>query len=342
MVDENERHSVPCGKAKYANLSKRERVPIEAENGLRQFDHLIEILTEFLKARSQQETYYFQLRPSHLISLNRIAVDRLIQDPGNYRQEEMNIQGSGHKPPSWTEVPRLIDELCEYVNTNWYRTAVHLAAYVLWRLNWIHPFVDGNGRTARAASYLVLCARLKQILPGERTIPEFLAENKQPYYKALEKADTKWLKGTLDLSAMEKLVGQLLERQVLHQVNQSAKRESVPLSSKQGVFIDKANDPSHKAQNIKSLEQAIGPDVNRRGWLKQVLLTASVTILAASGAALVTAKCSDARCVPNSQTSCTCENQKTGFQTCNNEGTQFTPCKCGNSNTPPKTPSKVQ
>jgi hypothetical protein len=28
-----------------------------------------------------------------------------------------------------------------------------LAAYGLWRLNWIHPFVEGNGRTARAVCY---------------------------------------------------------------------------------------------------------------------------------------------------------------------------------------------
>ncbi|MBL8221394.1 MAG: Fic family protein, partial [Bryobacterales bacterium] len=34
---------------------------------------------------------------------------------------------------------------------------------VMWRLNWIHPFFGGNGRTARSASYLVLCASLNSI-----------------------------------------------------------------------------------------------------------------------------------------------------------------------------------
>jgi hypothetical protein len=33
-------------------------------------------------------------------------------------------------------------------------TAIHLAAYLMWRLNWIHPFADGNGRTARMTSYV--------------------------------------------------------------------------------------------------------------------------------------------------------------------------------------------
>ena len=45
-----------------------------------------------------------------------------------------------------------------------------VAAYVLWRICWIHPFDDGNGRTARAASYFVLCQRLW--LEPSRAIPQ--------------------------------------------------------------------------------------------------------------------------------------------------------------------------
>jgi Fic family protein len=51
-----------------------------------------------------------------------------------------------------------VQSLCEYINDNWQST-VHLAAYVLWKMNWIHPFADGNGRTARAVSYVVLSIR---------------------------------------------------------------------------------------------------------------------------------------------------------------------------------------
>lgn len=79
---------------------------------------------------------------------------------------------------------------CAIVNDRWeIATALHLAAYVLWRLNWIHPFVDGNGRTSRAVSYLVLCVKLGCPLPATRTIPERIAANKKRYYDALEMAD---------------------------------------------------------------------------------------------------------------------------------------------------------
>jgi Fic/DOC family len=63
--------------------------------------------------------------------------------------------------------------MCDYVNENWEGSSpVHLSAYVLWKLNWIHPFTDGNGRTARAISYLLLCLRLGYRLPGTNTIPK--------------------------------------------------------------------------------------------------------------------------------------------------------------------------
>jgi Fic family protein len=66
---------------------------------------------------------------------------------------------------------------------------LHLASYVMWRLNWIHPFTDGNGRTSRAVSYLVLCIRLRALLPGKLTIPEQIEQDKTPYYRALEAAE---------------------------------------------------------------------------------------------------------------------------------------------------------
>ena len=92
---------------------------------------------------------------------------------------------------------------------------------MLWRLNWIHPFVDGNGRTAQAISYLVLCVGLGYRLPGTKTIPELIAEDKTPYYRALEAADEGFKqKRAPDLRAMEELIEGLLARQlveVLHE-----------------------------------------------------------------------------------------------------------------------------
>jgi len=158
--------------------------------------------------------------------LNRISMQRLEHDAGRWRDVGMSIGSSRHVPPSPIEVPKYVDELCDYVNEHWSdRSALHLAAYVMWRLNWVHPFVDGNGRTTRALSYYVLCSRLGFHIPGVTTMPELVAENKAPYYKALEAADSANETGAIDVSEMEKLLGNLLAKQML----EALERASSPL-----------------------------------------------------------------------------------------------------------------
>lgn len=113
--------------------------------------------------------------------------------------------------------------MCSYVNDNWNdRSAIHLAAYLLWRINWIHPFADGNGRTARTVSYLVLNIKLKSLLPGSPTIPDQIASNKQPYYDALEHADDLWKSGFVGLSKMEEMLDAMLAQQLLSATQQAS------------------------------------------------------------------------------------------------------------------------
>jgi Fic family protein len=158
----------------------------------------------------------FKLHPSQLLHLHRIALAGISSYAGKWRPAGIEIGGSRHKPPNAFEVPDRIEELCDYVNQRWTeKSALHLSSYVLWRLNWIHPFADGNGRTSRAASYLVLCICLGYLLPGRTTIPEQIAQNKTPYYKALEAADLASSAGTIDLSAMKQLLSSMLAKQLV-------------------------------------------------------------------------------------------------------------------------------
>ena len=106
--------------------------------------------------------------------------------------------------------------MCEYVNTNLHeRSPFHLSAYVMWRHNWIHPFTDGNGRTSRMLSYIVLSVLLGYELPGSPTIPELIQNDRSTYFEALESADAADRSGTLDVSAMEKLLKGMLATQLL-------------------------------------------------------------------------------------------------------------------------------
>jgi Fic family protein len=192
-------------------LTESEKARQEALNTLRQYDRLIEIINDTLRSAPR-----FRLRPSAIAELNRLSIKNIEPEAGRWRDESIVIEGSKHQPPPWEEVPKHIDDLCDYVNDNWDKCSpFHLSAYVMWRLNWIHPFVDGNGRTTRAVSYYVLCSKLGFHMPGVTTIPELIAQNKDPYYAALEAADEFELTGNVDVSEMERLLSNLLAKQMV-------------------------------------------------------------------------------------------------------------------------------
>jgi Fic family protein len=177
---------------------------VEARNALRQFDAVIQLVEQWTASDHPP----FKLRASTILVLHREALDGISAYAGTFRPSSIDIGGSKHKPVDAFLVPAKVEELCEYVNEHWTETALHLSAYTLWRLNWIHPFTDGNGRTARAVAYLILCARIGQRLPGTKTIPEQISSDKQPYYSALEAADGGHLK------PLEDLLGMCLARQL--------------------------------------------------------------------------------------------------------------------------------
>jgi len=179
-----------------------EKARREAENGVRQFNVAIEIIRAHVKDAERP----FKLRSSMILQLQMEALAGIHPLAGTFRNTPVNISKSQHRPPDSIFVSEEVELLCRYVNDNWHQDAIHLAAYVLWRLNWIHPFADGNGRTARTVSYVVLCVRMDSILPGLPTIPEQIAADKNPYYDALEAADAAWkVSETIDLSRMEEL-----------------------------------------------------------------------------------------------------------------------------------------
>ena len=151
----------------------------EAANGLRQYDYAVKSVSQAL------ERTPFKLRPSLVLSLQREALRDISAYAGLFRPADVEIRGSKHEPPPAHLVPELVEDLCDYVNDSWQDgSAVHLAAYVMWRLNWIHPFADGNGRTSRMLSFFVLSMKLGFVLPGTPTLPELVIQHRTDYEDA--------------------------------------------------------------------------------------------------------------------------------------------------------------
>jgi Fic family protein len=244
----------------------------EAENTLQQFDAAMTELQAWIGNPG------YRLRPSTILKFNRIALEGLSKYAGTFRPGEIKISGSRHAPVSAEKVPELVEEFCEYINSNWDKSPLHLSAYALWRLNWIHPFVDGNGRTSRVVSYLILCAKLKYRLPGTHTIPEQISQAKQPYYQALESADAASQNGVVDVSVLEKLIDGHLASQLVEIHNDANSDGSLRREAK-------ADYPEFEASGVRSIAlsqnpmEAIGRHVEKYGATYTIIVTVVIAVI---------------------------------------------------------------
>jgi Fic family protein len=181
---------------------------IQEQNLLRQYDLLANCVEIGLKKGIEAFDKYT------LWSLNAAAVANIAQFGGRFREQPIYV--GNHIPPHFKDVPNLIDQFISVIHEIW-MIETHptvLPAYALWRLNWIHPFIEGNGRTARAACYLLLCLRQGTLLPGKKIVPERIRENRQPYYEALQAADRHWANGDFNVEDLAKYLETLLTDQL--------------------------------------------------------------------------------------------------------------------------------
>ena len=109
-----------------------------------------------------------------------------------------------------------MDDFVNQVNRAWESTDdVALATHVLWRLNNIHPFINGNGRTARAACYFVLCLKAGGWPAGDPILPGLIRRERQDYCDALQVAhDSHAQTGVPDLAPLHAIVARLVAEQV--------------------------------------------------------------------------------------------------------------------------------
>ena len=116
---------------------------------------------------------------------------------GRIRFFNVKISGSDHVPPKHEEVKKHLLNMYKWYSAN--KNKLHpfeLATLIHAKIAWIHPFEDGNGRTARTIMNLILM---------NKGYPMFFIpfEKREKYYSTLEKADKgdnkKYVSGMLKL-----------------------------------------------------------------------------------------------------------------------------------------------
>ena len=193
-------------------LTGREDHPVyqqlEISNGNRQYDFISSIVLASLAMGRP-------VLSQHIIkAFNFQAITCLHIDAGEYRPCPVTV--GAHTPPDFYRVPALMDDFVNVVNWNWDQTdAVVLATFVLWRLNNIHPFINGNGRTARAACYYVLCVKAGGLLPGQTILPELIRQNRQEHIDSLQHAHVSFAAtGNPDLAPLHAIITRLIDEQI--------------------------------------------------------------------------------------------------------------------------------
>jgi Fic family protein len=177
-------------------------------------------LQEHLEAINHQEAIHFieqlvvnfqTFNKSVLLQLHRLILMGIdTKNAGVYRTVEVRISGSKHLPPSPLLLNDLMDGYFEFYELN--KRTMHpvlLAAEMHERLVTIHPFIDGNGRTARLVMNLVLLQNGYTLVNIKGNL-----KNRLKYYQALEQVQlnhehTEFFK--LILSSAEKSLLQHLE-----------------------------------------------------------------------------------------------------------------------------------
>jgi Fic family protein len=191
-----------------------EKAQRETDNTLKQLLFIEELLERGVQC----------VRESHIIEFHRLAVEDIFPCGGQYRvvsrTAELDGGGVTHEPPEPALVNGLMLEAIDSINDRLRRSrelelgsaerarrAIEAAAYALWRVNWVHPFAGGNGRTARAVCHLILSIDFGRPLPGKPSVPTIILRERDWYIEALRAADAAERDGREDIAAMQALVG---------------------------------------------------------------------------------------------------------------------------------------
>lgn len=145
------------------------------------------------------DTYVLNARD--ILTVHGLVLDKIEKEfAGRYRDMRVYIKGANFVPPNPLKVDDLMEELITWVTDekNTLHTVVK-ATIFHHRFVWIHPFIDGNGRTVRLMFNLLL---MKAGYPPAI----ILKADRSKYYDALNKANEG------DYSKLLLLVFQALER----------------------------------------------------------------------------------------------------------------------------------
>lgn len=144
--------------------------------------------------------------PTIILKLHAIITKSILPkgQAGRYRDKMVYVVNTFGQtvftPPKEKEVSLLVENLCQWLNSNEAKDLypVLTAGIAHYEFVRIHPFIDGNGRVARALATLLLI-KLGFDIKDFFALDDYYNEDRQSYYSALQSIDpqkieiTQWL-----------------------------------------------------------------------------------------------------------------------------------------------------
>jgi len=124
------------------------------------------ILNDYQTMQRIKEIKDLPLSTTTILELHRSIAHGLLEDEssaGRFRTDDETVVADGfeiekvyHRPPSYQKIPEYMGGLCAFVNADAKDDFQHplvKAVIIHFLIGYLHPFIDGNGRLARALMY---------------------------------------------------------------------------------------------------------------------------------------------------------------------------------------------
>jgi Fic family protein len=153
---------------------------------------------DFIKSLARSKQSHQRIAEDDILAIHKIILAGIDDKwAGRYRQSEVFVKGATVIFPLPQNVPYQMDEFIQWLETQQEEHPVRVAADAHFKLVTIHPFVDGNGRTARLLMNLILLINSypMAVIRNEDRVIYLEAVNKgqtkndlMPFYAVVEKA----------------------------------------------------------------------------------------------------------------------------------------------------------
>lgn len=229
------------------------------------------ILNNFITMKHIVQHKNEDLTVGNLLYIHKLITNSTLENPqdeGKFRENDdvhvVNHANSEivHTPPLKADLGKLIDDLCLFFNsdTEEFIHPIIKGCIIHFMIGWIHPFIDGNGRTARAVFYWYMLKKgywLTEYLSISRIIKDSKTQYENAYlYSEIDENDLTYFI-SYHIKTMEKAFVALKEyiNHKQKEVFQAAKFMRIPgINDRMAQILKIIHDDPDRILNTKEME----------------------------------------------------------------------------------------